>query len=64
MKEKNIYKPGTAKYYKDQLDNIGMVLSCYDGYDPKNAESMRELLGETKKMADQALRHKKLYVTI
>ena len=59
---KNLYKVGTADYYRDQIDNIAMVLDCYDGYDPKNAKSMRELLGEIKKMADQALKHKKLYV--
>ena len=59
----NRYKPGTAKYYKDQLENIVAVAIDYDGYDPNNAKQMRELVDELKAMAGQSLRHEKLYVT-
>ncbi len=63
MKKSNIYKPGTAKYYRDQLVNIQAVAMDYDGYNPQNAKQMKELVDELRKMAGQALLHLKLYVT-
>ena len=62
-KKINIYKPGTAKYYRDALNNISMVALYYDGFNPKNAKQMKELVDELREMADNALQHKKLYIT-
>lgn len=62
MKPMNIYKPGTAKYYKDAVDNIGMVLVGYDGYSPTNAKHMRKLLDTIVQLSQDALRHKHLYI--
>ena len=62
MKACNVYKPGTAKYYRDQLANIWAVSLEYDGYNKKNAKQMAELIKEMGKMAKDALGHKKLYV--
>jgi len=63
MKEKkcNIYKPGSAKYYRDMLNTISLVAFGYDGFNPNSAKQMRELVDELKKMADDALGHEKLY---
>lgn len=58
----NLYKPGTAKYYRDQLHNISAVTINYDGYNPHSAKQMRELIDELKSMADDALNHKTLYI--
>lgn len=60
----NLCKPGSAKYYRDQLKNIAMVLIDYDGYNPENAKQMRGLLEDIKSMADKALKHKKLYLKL
>lgn len=66
MKNKpyNMYRAGSAKYYRDQLSNISAVAICFDGYDPKNAKQMKELVEELASMATDALNHKKLYVRI
>ena len=62
MKKYNIYKPGSANYYKDQLTNINMVAIDYDGYNPNSAKQMRELVVEMSQMAEDALNHNKLYI--
>jgi len=61
MKRVKIHKIGTAKYYKDQIDNIRMVLIDYDGMNTKKASNMRNLLIDIKDMAEKALSHKVLY---
>ncbi len=61
-KKMNLYKPGTAKYYRDMLELISMVAVRYDGYNPNSAKQMKELVDELKNMANSALNHKKLYV--
>ena len=61
-KEHNIYKPGTAEYYRDAIDVIGQTICDYDSYNPKNPEHMRKLLGEIIEMAERALKNKKLYM--
>jgi len=58
----NIYTPGTAIYYRDQLVTIVAVGGDYDGYDPNSAKQMRGLVDELVAMAQQALDHKKLYI--
>jgi len=62
MKEHNIYRLGSAKYYRDVLQNIRAVCIDYDGYNPQNAKQMKELIDDIKDMAKQALNHEKLYV--
>ena len=62
MKSYNLFRAGSVKYYKDQLENISMVAEAYDGYNPDDAKQMRELVDELAKMANDALNHKKLYV--
>ena len=62
-KKSNIYKPGTAKYYKDALKNIYAVALDYDGFNINSAKQMKELVDDLMKMASDALQHKKLYVT-
>ena len=62
MKECNIYKPGTAKYYRDVLVNIRAVAIDYDGFNPNSSKQMRELIDDISDMAKQALNHEKLYV--
>ncbi len=57
----NIFKPGTAKYYRDMLELIAAVAYRYDGYNPNSAKQMKELVDELRKMATDALNHKKLY---
>lgn len=61
MKDMNLYKPGTAKYYKDTIDNIDMIIVGYDGYDPKKAESIRKLLEAIHEVSGKALKHEKMY---
>lgn len=61
-KKYNIFKPGTAKYYKDMLELISAVAYHYDGYNPNSAKQMRELVDELKNMANDALNHKTLYI--
>jgi len=63
MKSKsyNLFRAGSAKYYKDQLENISMVAEVYDGYNPDDAKQMRELVDELANMARDALQHKDLY---
>ena len=63
-KKINLYKPGSAKYYKDTLKNIHAVAIDYDGFNITNAKQMKELVDDLKKMASDALQHKKLYVTM
>lgn len=63
LKKTNIYKPGTAEYYRDQLGNISAVAYHYDGYNIKSAKQMKELIDELQGMADDALHYKKLYCT-
>jgi len=60
----NIYKPGSAKYYRDMLETISAVAVHYDGCNPNSAKQMRELVDELKKMANDALKHKKLYIQL
>ncbi len=60
----NIYKPGTAKYYRDQLVNISAVAYHYDGFNTKSAKQMKELVDDLRIMAENALKHKKLYVCL
>lgn len=55
----NIYKPGTAKYYRDQLINIADVCVDYDGY--RKVEGLKGLIDSIKHMAISAIAHKKLY---
>lgn len=62
MKKINIYKPGSAKYYRDVLDNIHAVARDYDGFDPNNAKQMKELVDDLCKMAVDGLNHEKIYV--
>lgn len=62
MKECNIYKVGSAKYYRDQLVNINSVAIDFDGYNINSAKQMRGLVIEMAQMARDALNHKKLYV--
>ena len=62
-KKINIYKPGTAKYYRDQLSSISAVAFHYDGFNIKSAKQMKELIDDLCKMASDALDHKKLYCT-
>lgn len=64
IKPYNRYKPGSARYYKDQLENIHDVCIDYDGYNIDNAESMRMLIDDLKEMASDALNHKHLYVRL
>ena len=59
----NIYKPGTAKYYRDMLELISIVAVRYDGYNSNSAKQMKELVDELRSMANDALSHKKLYCT-
>ncbi|KKK86526.1 hypothetical protein LCGC14_2762340 [marine sediment metagenome] len=64
MKKTNLFKPGTANYYRDALNLISCVALCYDGYNPSSAKQMRELVDELKSMADNALEHNKLYCEV
>lgn len=59
----NRYEPGTAKYYRDALENISGTLVDYDGYNTKSAKQMKELVDDVKEQAGKALTHKKLYLT-
>lgn len=59
-----MFKPGSAQYYRDMLELIVNVAYDYDGYNPKSAKQMRELVDELRKMAIDALNHKKLYCGI
>jgi len=63
-KKTNIHKPGSAKYYRDQLVNINAVAIGFDGYNPNSAKQMRELVIEMAQMARDALNHEKLYVQV
>lgn len=63
-KEFNMYKSGSASYYRDQLVNIRAVAVDYGGYNINSAKQMRELVEELCIMARDALQHKKLYVQI
>ena len=62
-KKTNIYKPGTAEYYRDQLGNISAVAVHYDGCNVKSAKQMKELIDDLREIANDALDHKKLYCT-
>jgi len=66
MKQKpyNIYKAGSANYYKDVLEIISAVAYCYDGYDPNNAEQMKDLVDELGKIARDGLAKKKMYIKV
>ena len=65
MKKINLYKVGTADYYRDTLNNIGAIISVdYDGFNSNSAKQMRELLIDIKRMIQDTLAHKKLYRTI
>jgi len=64
MTKCNLYKPGSAKYYRDVLFNISAVAWNYDCYNPKSAKQMKGLVDELKSMADDALKHKKLYIQV
>lgn len=56
----NIYKPRTAEYYRDQLENIRAVCIDYDGY--RTVEGLKGLIDNIKIMALKAIAHKKLYI--
>jgi len=55
----NILKPGTVKYYRDQLENIGAVCIDYDGY--RTVKGLKGLIDNIRQMAYSALKHEKLY---
>lgn len=61
FKKTNIYKPGTAEYYKDVIDMLRIIAVDYDGYDTKNPKSMRRLLKDLKNIARKGLDHEKMY---
>lgn len=61
FKPVNIYKPGSRKYYRDTLETIVAIGSDYDGYNPKSAKQMKELLDELVKIAVDGLNHEKMY---
>ena len=54
----DIYRPGSARYYRDALFNIYTVCFDYDGYNPKNAKWMRYLVDEVRDMALSAFQNK------
>lgn len=58
----NIHIPGSAEYYKDVLSNIRAVCINYDGYDPKNAKQMKELVDDISDMTLKALNKEIIYV--
>ena len=60
----NIYKPGTAKYYRDALAIISGIAVGYSEYNTKSAKWMKRLVDEMKIEADRALAHKKLYLKL
>jgi len=62
--KKNIYRPGSAKYYRGALVNINATAINFDGFNYNSAKQMRELVIEMAQMARDALNHKKLYITV
>ena len=59
-KKKNIYKPGTKKYYIDQLYNIEVILH-FEKYKKYTAKEARDLLKDLRRYISDAINHKKLY---
>lgn len=62
MERVELFKPGTAEYYRDVLENIYYIALDYDGYDIKDAKQMKELVDELKNEAKKGLKHKYYYL--
>lgn len=59
----NLYKPGTAKYYRDALQTISIIAYDYDGFNIRSAKQMKELVDDLKEVVEMALKHEDMYLT-
>jgi len=62
LEPRNIYRAGSAKYYRDALFNIYGICFDYDGHNSNNPKQMRGLVDEVRDMALKAFQNKALYV--
>ena len=62
FEEVNIASVGTAKYYKDVIENIHLIARDYDGHNIDNAKSMKDLVDELDAIAVSALKGKAQYL--
>lgn len=58
---RNIYKVGSAAYYRDVMDTMSSIRINWDGYNPQSTKQMRELLEDIVKIGQRGLNNEKMY---